>query len=61
MVGGNYVDPKEWWDPHWLKDNVQRLYQDAGLKPPLDTPPPPPSASDQAQAEKKSAAGQKQR
>ena len=23
LVGGVFVDPKEWWDPHWLRDNVQ--------------------------------------
>jgi murein DD-endopeptidase MepM/ murein hydrolase activator NlpD len=23
LVGGVFVDPKEWWDPHWLKDNVE--------------------------------------
>lgn len=23
LVGGVYVNPIEWWDPHWLKDNVE--------------------------------------
>jgi murein DD-endopeptidase MepM/ murein hydrolase activator NlpD len=23
LVGGVFVDPKEWWDPHWIKDNVE--------------------------------------
>jgi len=22
MAGGRFVDPTEWWDPHWIKDNV---------------------------------------
>ncbi|HOD34621.1 MAG TPA: M23 family metallopeptidase [Syntrophales bacterium] len=22
LVGGKFVNPIEWWDPHWLKDNV---------------------------------------
>lgn len=22
IVGGRFVDPKEWWDPHWIQDNV---------------------------------------
>lgn len=22
IVGGKFVDPKEWWDPHWIKDNI---------------------------------------
>jgi len=24
IVGGQFVDPKEWWDPHWIKDNITR-------------------------------------
>ncbi len=28
LVGGTYVDPLEWWDPKWVKDNV-----DARLAP----------------------------
>jgi len=24
VVGGQFVDPKEWWDPHWITDNVTR-------------------------------------
>lgn len=23
LVGGRFVDPREWWDPHWIKDNVE--------------------------------------
>jgi len=26
LVGGVFVDPKEWWDPHWLKDNVEAKF-----------------------------------
>jgi hypothetical protein len=22
FVGHSFVDPKEWWDPHWIKDNI---------------------------------------
>ncbi|MBN1613712.1 MAG: M23 family metallopeptidase [Deltaproteobacteria bacterium] len=22
IVGGEFVNPQEWWDPHWIKDNV---------------------------------------
>ena len=22
IIQGTYVDPKEWWDPHWIKDNI---------------------------------------
>lgn len=24
LVGGVFVDPKEWWDPHWIRDNVEK-------------------------------------
>ncbi len=24
IVGGQFVNPVEWWDPHWIKDNVTR-------------------------------------
>jgi len=23
LVGGTYVDPKEWWDPRWVRDHVE--------------------------------------
>lgn len=22
LVGGQFVNPQEWWDPHWIQDNV---------------------------------------
>jgi len=22
MIGGHFVNPVEWWDPHWIQDNV---------------------------------------
>ncbi len=24
IVGGQFVNPQEWWDPHWIKDNIMR-------------------------------------
>jgi hypothetical protein len=24
IVGGQFVDPKEWWDPHWIADNITK-------------------------------------
>lgn len=24
MVGGQFVNPIEWWDPHWIADNVKK-------------------------------------
>jgi murein DD-endopeptidase MepM/ murein hydrolase activator NlpD len=30
LVGGHPVNPVEWWDPHWIKDRVERKLQEAG-------------------------------
>jgi murein DD-endopeptidase MepM/ murein hydrolase activator NlpD len=24
LVGGQFVNPQEWWDPHWIKDNITK-------------------------------------
>ena len=24
LVGGQFVNPQEWWDPHWINDNVTK-------------------------------------
>jgi murein DD-endopeptidase MepM/ murein hydrolase activator NlpD len=24
LVGGEFVNPQEWWDPHWIEDNVNK-------------------------------------
>jgi murein DD-endopeptidase MepM/ murein hydrolase activator NlpD len=24
IVGGQFVNPQEWWDPHWIKDNITK-------------------------------------
>jgi murein DD-endopeptidase MepM/ murein hydrolase activator NlpD len=29
LVNGVFVNPIEWWDPHWIKDNVDLKLQDA--------------------------------
>ncbi|MBI5523692.1 MAG: M23 family metallopeptidase [Desulfarculus sp.] len=35
LVGGVFVTPTEWWDPHWIKDNVELRFQEASLPWPL--------------------------
>ncbi len=27
---GEFVDPLEWWDPHWIKDQVEKVWAQAG-------------------------------
>jgi len=34
LVDGIYVDPREWWDPHWIRDNIRLHLQEAGLPTP---------------------------
>ncbi|PJA50713.1 MAG: hypothetical protein CO171_00160, partial [Syntrophobacterales bacterium CG_4_9_14_3_um_filter_49_8] len=24
VVGGQFVNPQEWWDAHWIADNVTK-------------------------------------
>lgn len=24
IVGHKFVDPQEWWDPHWIRDNIEK-------------------------------------
>jgi murein DD-endopeptidase MepM/ murein hydrolase activator NlpD len=31
LVNGVYVNPVEWWDSHWIKDNIMARYVEAGL------------------------------
>jgi murein DD-endopeptidase MepM/ murein hydrolase activator NlpD len=30
---GEFVDPLEWWDPHWLKDQVEGVWAQGGTAP----------------------------
>ncbi len=34
LVGGVFVDPLEWWDPHWIRDNVMSRLREAGVATP---------------------------
>ncbi len=31
LIHGVFVDPREWWDPHWMKDNVYSKLSKLGL------------------------------
>ena len=35
LVGGVFVNPTEWWDSHWVQDNVLLRFSEAGLPQPL--------------------------
>lgn len=35
LVGGVFVNPTEWWDSHWVQDNVLLRFSEAGVSQPL--------------------------
>jgi len=41
LVGGQPVNPVEWWDAHWVQDRVERKLQDLGSGAAPAAPPPP--------------------
>jgi murein DD-endopeptidase MepM/ murein hydrolase activator NlpD len=40
LINGVFVNPTEWLDTHWIRDNVMLRYKNAGLKPPMDKEAP---------------------
>jgi murein DD-endopeptidase MepM/ murein hydrolase activator NlpD len=32
QLDGVQIDPKEWWDPHWIQDHITKRI-DAGMAP----------------------------
>jgi murein DD-endopeptidase MepM/ murein hydrolase activator NlpD len=50
---GEFVDPLEWWDPHWLKDQVEGVWTQAGTAAAAAASPDEPPA----QGKKKPAKG----
>jgi murein DD-endopeptidase MepM/ murein hydrolase activator NlpD len=32
LVGGTPVTPVEWWDPHWIRDRIDRKLAEAGIR-----------------------------
>ena len=32
LVGGQMVNPVEWWDPHWIQDRVERKLKDVSVQ-----------------------------
>jgi murein DD-endopeptidase MepM/ murein hydrolase activator NlpD len=41
QLDGVQIDPKEWWDPHWIQDHITRRI-DAGMAPMSETASAPP-------------------
>ena len=33
QLDGVQIDPKEWWDPHWIKDHIAKRVELPGFKP----------------------------
>jgi murein DD-endopeptidase MepM/ murein hydrolase activator NlpD len=38
LVGGEFVNPAEWWDAHWIQDNVTGKLTEAVSPAPVPTP-----------------------
>jgi murein DD-endopeptidase MepM/ murein hydrolase activator NlpD len=45
MVQGQFVDPLEWWDPHWIKDQINRQLASAVSTVAPAAPPGKPAAA----------------
>ncbi|MGQ9921248.1 MAG: M23 family metallopeptidase [Desulfobacca sp.] len=58
MIHGHPVNPLEWWDAHWLKDQVYRQFAIVGLSHPPATTAAAPAASESTAP---SAPGQKKK
>src|SRR3989339_231204 len=59
---GEFVDPLEWWDPHWLKDQVEGVWAgSATAAAAADTPKPAPEKKKATKAKGKAAKGKKPR
>ena len=55
---GEFVDPLEWWDPHWLKDQVEAVWGKAAPRRP-PRPPAAPKAAKEAKGKKKAGQGRR--
>lgn len=40
LVNGQFVDPREWWDPHWIEDNVAKKMAQEGVEAGQSAPVP---------------------
>ena len=40
LVNGQFVDPREWWDPHWIEDNVTKKMTQEGVEGGQSAPVP---------------------
>lgn len=59
---GEFVDPLEWWDPHWLKDQVEGVWAQAGAPGAAAAKPEPPKRKKKSsRARHKAARGKKKR
>jgi murein DD-endopeptidase MepM/ murein hydrolase activator NlpD len=48
LLQGEFVDPLEWWDPHWLKDQVEKQWKQPGVSAPAAKAAAPPAKAGKA-------------
>jgi len=54
LVGGEFVNPAEWWDAHWIQDNVTgKLTETASQEAPATPKAQPAKTSTKAKGKKK--------
>ena len=61
---GEFVDPLEWWDPHWLRDQVEKVWAQAGgpaAPAASGEPTPSPGKKKTAKSPGKAAKGKKKK
>jgi murein DD-endopeptidase MepM/ murein hydrolase activator NlpD len=61
---GEFVNPVEWWDPHWMKDQVEGVWAQVGAPAAtaaVGQPPPAKGKKKSSQARGKTAHGKKKR
>jgi murein DD-endopeptidase MepM/ murein hydrolase activator NlpD len=58
---GEFVDPLEWWDPHWLKDQVEGVWAGAAAAATSGESKPAKGVAKPAKAKSKAAKGKQKR
>lgn len=54
LLQGEFVDPLEWWDPHWLKDQVEKQWKQPGAPSPPAKAAAPPAKAGKSKSKAKS-------
>ncbi|MCL4502664.1 MAG: M23 family metallopeptidase [Deltaproteobacteria bacterium] len=56
-IQGEFVDPLEWWDPHWLRDQVEKVWGKAATPATATAAESAPQAAKETRGKKKAGKG----